>query len=154
MIVMVTAATPSSTAPDAVEPDAVQPDAAPAEPLEADSELVLSPGKVVRLGAMVDAIVEELHDGPFDGAARIRVRQLYRTALIEVGSTLSDPLLHELAHLQHPDQTISDDDLRISVAQLAGWIHGLRDGMASGVVPFVLPAQLPESPPAESPPAA
>lgn len=139
-MVMATAPTPSATTPDAI----------PDEPVEGDpdSELVLSPGKIVRLGAMVDAIVEELHDGPFDGAARTRVRQLYRTALIEVGSTLSDPLLHELAHLQHPDLASSDDDLRISVAQLAGWIHGLRDGMASGVVPFVLPTQQSDTPPA------
>jgi hypothetical protein len=129
---------PSGPAPDV-----------PDDPPQEDSELVLSPGKVVRLGAMVDAIVEELHDGPVDSAARTRVRDLYRTALIEVGSTLSDPLLDELAHLQPAHHVDSDDDLRIVVAQLAGWIHGLRDGMASGAVPFMLPAaDLPDAPPA------
>jgi len=100
--------------------------------------LVLAPGKVLRLGAMVDAIVDELRASPLDEATRAQIRRLYRDALVEVGSTLSDPLLEELAGLQSAPALGSDAELRIVVAQLAGWLHGLCEGMAAGDVPYVL----------------
>lgn len=101
-------------------------------------ELVLAPGKVLRLGAMVDAIVDELRTAPLDEATRAQIRRLYRDALVEIGSTLSDPLLEELAGLQTATRLGSDAELRIVVAQLAGWLHGLCEGLAAGDVPFVL----------------
>lgn len=104
-----------------------------------DSDLVvLAPAKVVRLAEMIDAITDELHDEPIDRAARARLRDLYRVVLVEVGSTLSDPLLDELAHLQQSPEVGSDDEMRVVVAQLAGWLRGLRAGLATGDVPFVL----------------
>ncbi len=122
--------------------------AAPATPARASaaapdeaSLVVLAPAKVVRLAEMVDAIVDELHDEPVDGATRARLRQLYRAALVEVGSTLSDPLLDELSHLQPSSAVASDDDLRVAVAQLAGWLRGLRAGLATGDVAFILRGQ-------------
>lgn len=102
------------------------------------SLVVLAPAKVMRLAAMVDAIVDELHDEPVDVATRARLRQLYRAALVEVGSTLSDPLLDELSHLQPSSDVVTDDDLRVAVAQLAGWLRGLRAGLATGDVAFIL----------------
>lgn len=100
---------------------------------------VVAPGKVLRLATMVDAIVEELHAQPVDGASRARIRLMYRDALIEVGSTLSDPLLEELARLQPVMRVTSDDELRIDIAQLAGWLRGLRFGLEAAEVPFELP---------------
>lgn len=116
-----------------------RPTSSPAEATRGDV-VVLAPGKVVRLSAMVDAIVDELHEECFDPAVRERVRQMYHDALVEVGSTLSDPLLSELAHLQRSTGAASDDDLRIIVVQLAGWLRGLCNGMAAGDVTIVLPA--------------
>lgn len=99
---------------------------------------VVAPGKVVRLAAMVDAIVLELHQGPVDGATRARIRCMYRDALVEVGSSLADPLLEELARLQPVACHDSDDELRIDIALLAGWLRGLRYGLAAAEVPYDL----------------
>ena len=106
---------------------------------------VLAPAKVLRLATMVDALVAELHAEP-DSVGLTRIRVLYRDALVEVGSTLSDPLLEELARLQPSVQVSSDDELRIDIVQLAGWLRGLRFGLAAAEVPFELPA--PPNPPA------
>jgi hypothetical protein len=86
----------------------------------------------------VDAIVEEMHARPFDGASRARIRVMYRDALVEVGSALSDPLLEELARLQPGSGLSSDDELRVDIALLSGWLRGLRFGLAAAEVPFTL----------------
>lgn len=99
---------------------------------------VVAPGKVLRLATMIDAIVEELHDRPVDGANRARIQIMYRDALVEIGSTLSDPLLEELARLQPTKGVSSDDELRIDITLLAGWLRGLRSGLAAAQVPYVL----------------
>lgn len=102
------------------------------------AEAVVAPAKVLRLTTMMEAIVEELHTEPLDDATRTRVRVMYRDALIEVGSALSDALLDELARLQ-PDSTLSsDDELRVDIALLSGWLRGLRFGLAAAEVPFTL----------------
>lgn len=105
---------------------------------------VVAPRKVLRLATMVDAIVEELHAQPLDGASRARIRLMYRDALVEVGSTLSDPLLDELARLQPALRRSSDDELRIDISLLAGWLRGLRFGLATAEVPYVLKGTSPE----------
>lgn len=99
---------------------------------------VVAPGKALRLAAMVDAIVEELHGECLDEASKARVRLMYEKALIEVGSTLSDPLLEELARLQPSLCAASDDELRVDIVLLAGWLHGLRFGLAVAEVPYSL----------------
>lgn len=114
-------------------------DACVEEPTIARSGEVIAPGKLLRLAAMVDAIVEELHAHPDDDTVA-RIRVMYGDALIEVGSTLSDPLLEELARLQPTLRVASDDELRVDIVQLAGWLRGLRFGLAAAEVPFELPA--------------
>ena len=99
---------------------------------------VVAPAKVLRLATMVDAIVVELHESSGDSAARARVRCMFRDALVEVGSTLADPLLEELARLQPVICHASDDELRIDVAMLAGWLRGLRFGLETAEVPYEL----------------
>lgn len=100
-------------------------------PCDPELELVMAPVKAMRLADMVDAIVAELHASPLDGATRARVRLLYRDALVEVGSTLSDPLLEELARLHPGCEAESDDELRIDIVLLSGWLHGLRSALAA-----------------------
>lgn len=99
---------------------------------------VVAPGKVLRLATMIDAIVEELHARPVDGASRARIHIMYRDALVEIGSTLSDSLLEELARLQPTTGVSSDDELRIDITLLAGWLRGLRSGLAAAQVPYEL----------------
>jgi hypothetical protein len=50
----------------------------------------------------------------------------HRAALIEVASTLSDPLIEELVELGvHPlDEDAGLDELKVAQAQLLGWVEG------------------------------
>ncbi len=111
---------------------------APTAESPAPAAEVVAPAKVLRLATMVEAIVGELHDRPVDGASRARIRCMYRDALVEVGSTLSDALLDELSRLQPEICEASDDELRIDIALLAGWLRGLRYGLATNEVPYRL----------------
>jgi hypothetical protein len=99
-----------------------------------DAQLVVAPGKALRLTNMIDALVEKTRAAPLDGAARIRFLTLYEATLIEMGSTLSDALLDELWRVQTQD--LSDaatfDELRVAMTELEGWLHDVLAGVLSG----------------------
>ena len=107
---------------------------------DAEIELVVAPGKALRLADMIDALVKEIHSAPLDEEARTRFLRLYQSTLIEVGSTLSDALLTELARVQ--TQTIDEfatcDELRVAMTQLEGWLHGVILGVLTGSTSFAL----------------
>jgi hypothetical protein len=71
--------------------------------------------------------LEELHRITLDDAARRRLIAAHRAALVEVASTVSDPLMNELVDLRFapldPDATV--DEIRVAQAQLFGWLNGL-----------------------------
>jgi len=104
-------------------------------------EVVVAPGKAVRLADMIDTMVAELHTAALDEDARTRFLTLYRATLVEVGSTLSDALLTELARVQtvSVDECASCDELRVAMTQLAGWLHGVILGVLTGTTSFDLP---------------
>ena len=103
---------------------------------------VVAPAKILRLTAMVDALVDELHLTPVAAPDADGLWGRYDTILIEVGSALSDPLLEELARLVSSASRRSPDQLHVAVAQLAGWLHGLASGLATAQVPFLLAPML------------
>src|SRR5690349_23789783 len=90
---------------------------------------------------MIDTMVEEVHGAPLDDEGRARFLTLYRATLVEVGSTLSDALLTELARVQtvSVDDCASCDELRVAMTQLAGWLHGVILGVLTGTTLFDLP---------------
>jgi hypothetical protein len=96
-------------------------------PAEAgDDESLLAPAKAARLlGALGDGLVE-LRTAELDGPACRRVAAAYRALLIEVASTMPDPLIAELVALGMrplaPGAGV--DDIRLAYAQLAGWLSG------------------------------
>jgi hypothetical protein len=71
--------------------------------------------------------LEELHQITVDDAARRGLIVAHRAALVEVASTLSDPLIDELLELGFapldPDATVTE--VRVAQAQLFGWLNGL-----------------------------
>jgi hypothetical protein len=98
------------------------------------TELVVAPGKALRLADMIEALVNEIHEAPIDEVARTRFLSLYHATLVEVGSTLSDTLLDELARLQTANVTdgASCDELRLAMTQIEGWLHGVLLGVLTG----------------------
>jgi Protein of unknown function (DUF2587) len=92
--------------------------AVPGRPGVAGGELI-APAKAMRLlGALSDGL---------DEAARGRAIAAHRAALIEVASSVSDPLISELVDLpfQPLDRAATVDEIKVAQAQLVGWVNGL-----------------------------
>ena len=95
------------------------------------SETVAEPAKVMRIGAMVRQLLEEVRLAPLDEAGRIRLREIYELSVKELAEGLSPELRDELAQFAIPfdADAPSEAELRIAQAQLVGWLEGLFHGI-------------------------
>lgn len=89
------------------------------------------PDKVMRIGAMIRGVLDEVRQAPLDEASRNRVREIYDTSVQELCEVLSPDLQEELGRLSLPfkEGTPSESELRIAQAQLVGWLEGLFHGI-------------------------
>ncbi|MDE0804457.1 MAG: DUF2587 domain-containing protein [Acidimicrobiales bacterium] len=101
------------------------------EDAEASTESVEEPGRVMRIGAMIKQLLEEVRTADLDDAGRDRLREIYDQSVMELSGALSDDLADELARLASPfgDQPASAGELRVAQAQLVGWLEGLFHGI-------------------------
>jgi len=100
------------------------------------SEAISEPAKVMRIGAMIRQLLEEVRQSPLDEPGRDRLRNIYEQSVGELGSALSEDLREELGRLSHPfDQegVPSEAELRVAQAQLVGWLEGLFHGIQAAV---------------------
>ncbi len=70
--------------------------------------------------------------GSLDEASRARLKEIHRSSVKELEDGLAPELVEELERLSLPftdDVTPSDAELRISQAQLVGWLEGLFHGI-------------------------
>jgi hypothetical protein len=105
----------------------------PAEP-EQGGESVGKPAKLLRIGAMLRELLEEVRRAPPDDAGRKRLREIYDRALTELKAELSDELQHELETFAVPlEPTASESEIRIAKAQLLGWLEGLFQGIQAAM---------------------
>jgi hypothetical protein len=96
------------------------------------SESVASPAKVMRIGAMVRQLLEEVRHAPLDEAGRDRMREIYDISVRELSESLSPDLAQELGRVARPftgNETPSEAELRVAQAQLVGWLEGLFHGI-------------------------
>ena len=98
---------------------------------EEQGEAVQQPAKVMRIGAMIRQLLDEVRQAPLDDASRSRLKEIYETSVRELAEGLSPDLRDELGRLALPfDQdSPSDAELRIAQAQLVGWLEGLFHGI-------------------------
>lgn len=107
------------------------------EPTAADDgigidETIDHPAKVMRIGAMMKQLLDELRSAELDEPSRERLREIYDRSIGELGSALSPDLRDELGRLALPfsgDATPTGPELQIAKAQLVGWLEGLVQGM-------------------------
>jgi hypothetical protein len=94
-------------------------------------ESVQHPAKVMRIGAMVRQLLEEVRHSSLDEASRTRLREIYETSVKELAEVLSPELRKELERLSSPfdEGAPSEAELRIAHAQLVGWLEGLFHGI-------------------------
>lgn len=98
----------------------------------AQTEMIGSPAKVMRIGSMVKQLLDEVRAAPLDDASRARLADIYDRSVDELAEALSPDLQEELRGLARPfdDETPpSDAELRIAQAQLVGWLEGLFHGI-------------------------
>jgi len=104
----------------------------PGDEPEDGGESIEQPAKVMRVGAMMRQLLEELRDAELDESSRERLREIHDTSISELRSALSPELHQELTRLALPfsdDEVPSDSELRVAKAQLVGWLEGLVQGI-------------------------
>jgi hypothetical protein len=123
--------------PIAVPAESVQQaDDADGDDLRDLTDLVEQPAKVMRIGAMIRQLLEEVRSAPLDDASRNRLKEIHRSSIKELESGLAPELVEELERLSLPftdDATPSDAELRIAQAQLVGWLEGLFHGIQTAI---------------------
>jgi hypothetical protein len=142
------------TAPSEVlAPDSIDPPGAPHAPVAgvtaadgaaaedgaAEDEVpdINSPAKIIRIGAMVKQLLEEVRNTSLDEASRGQLRDIYERSLDQLKSALSPELAAELTELSFdwPDGTVpSEVELRMAQSQLVGWLEGLFHGIQAALV--------------------
>jgi len=107
----------------------------PPQPPSDDGELreaVEQPAKVMRIGAMIKQLLDEVRAAPLDEASRDRLAKIFETSIHELAESLSPDLQEELKRLAPPfrgEGVPTDAELRIAQAQLVGWLEGLFHGI-------------------------
>ena len=90
-------------------------------------DAVTSPAKVMRIGSMVKALLEEVRAAPLDEPSRERLAEIYERSVVELSEALSPDLQEELKSLALPFQdgiVPSESEIRVAKAQLVGWLEG------------------------------
>jgi hypothetical protein len=101
------------------------------------SAAVHNPTEVVRIGGMVEAILEEIRERDPDRATRRRLASIHAHALTTLRELLSADLAAEIDELElrlaegHVPTTA---EIRSAYAQLLGWLSGLLGSMHVAVV--------------------
>jgi hypothetical protein len=96
-----------------------------------DTEQIARPTKLIRIAAMVRALLDEARRAPLDDAGRRSLKEIHERSIRELDEILSPDLQQELNQVTLPfsSETPSDAELRIAQAQLVGWLEGLFHGI-------------------------
>jgi hypothetical protein len=132
----------SNSVEGVVTPEVVD---APTTPDGSDEggEQVARPTKLIRIAAMVRALLDEARRAPLDDAGRRSLKEIHERSIHELQEILSPDLRRELAEVTLPfaSETPSESELRIAQAQLVGWLEGLFHGIQATLFTQQIQAQ-------------
>jgi len=99
------------------------------------TDLVEQPAKVMRIGRMVQQLLEEVKSAPVDEPGRKRLAGVLHISIKELKDGLAPELDDELDRLIEPfdDATPTESELRIAQATLVGWLEGLFHGIQTAI---------------------
>ncbi len=121
-------------APDTVTPEVVTED----KPQDSGDDLrphVSEPSKLIRIASMTRAMLEEVREASLDDAGRQRLVAIHDQSIDELREVLSEDLVEELDAVFLPITEVpSEAELRISQAQLVGWLEGLFHGIQASLI--------------------
>jgi Protein of unknown function (DUF2587) len=125
--------------PEVVDLPMLLPDGAAGD----DSESVAQPTKLIRIAAMVRALLDEARRAPLDDAGRRSLKEIHEKSIHELEGILSPDLQKELNDVTLPfsSETPSESELRIAQAQLVGWLEGLFHGIQATLFTQQMQAQ-------------
>lgn len=107
-------------------------DPSPGATGEEVSESIEQPAKVMRVGAMMRQLLDQVKAIDLDQPSRERMRDIYEQSIHELRTALSPDLHDELLRLSLPFgevDTPSEAELAVAKAQLVGWLEGLVQGI-------------------------
>lgn len=107
-------------------------------------ESIEQPAKVMRVGAMMRQLLEELRNVSLDEPSRERLADIFDTSIAELQSALSPDLHNELTRLSLPfsdEETPTEAELVVARAQLVGWLEGLVQGIQATLFAQQMAAQ-------------
>jgi hypothetical protein len=115
--------------------DAAEAGEQPEDDARSLTDLVEEPAKVMRIGRMVQQLLEEVKAAPLDESGRKRLATVVHASILELKDALAPELDEELERLIHPfdEDTPSESELRIAQAQLVGWLEGLFHGIQTAI---------------------
>ncbi len=106
----------------------------PQELAEQRNQAVSQPAQLLRIGAMLRELLEEVRRASPDEAGRKRLREIYDRALSVLKAGLSEDLQQELEAFAAPlAAQASESEIRIAQAQLLGWLEGLFQGIQAAL---------------------
>lgn len=87
--------------------------------------------KLMRIASMTRAMLEETRQAPLDDAGRRRMAEIHESTLEEMKDVLSSDLRSEMNELFTPlsGESVTEAELRVTQAQLVGWLEGLFAGI-------------------------
>lgn len=96
---------------------------------------VTDAGELIRIGSMLRALIDEVHEVTLDEPGRERLRSIHDSAVGAVKEVVSPDLADELEQLTLPlgSGTPSAPELQIAQAQLAGWLDGVFRGIQAAM---------------------
>jgi hypothetical protein len=100
------------------------------------TDLVDQPAKVMRIGSMIKQLLEEVRAASLDEASRVRLKEIHTRSIKELEDGLAPELVDELERISLPftDEDVpTDAELRITQAQLVGWLEGLFHGIQTAL---------------------
>lgn len=95
-------------------------------------EHIEQPAKVMRVGAMMRQLLEQVREIDLDEPSRERLRDIYEQSITELSGALSPDLHDELLRLSLPFSDVgtpTEAELAVAKAQLVGWLEGLVQGI-------------------------
>ncbi len=98
-------------------------------------DAITEPGKLLRIASMVRELLEETRGSPLDEQGRTRLRAIYERSIAELEQILPDELEQELQGFILPLEGVpTESEMRVTQAQLVGWLEGLFHGIQAAIV--------------------
>lgn len=110
---------------------------------EDEEQPVDEPAKLLRIGSMVREMLNEVRRASIDEEGRRRMRDVYDRSVAELKKILSEDLKEELDAITLPfeEGVPTESELRVTQAQLTGWLEGLFHGIQAALVAQQMQAQ-------------